>query len=94
MTPTYSGQTAVAAAGSAVPLHAGLPVNGPLLVKALPSNSGLIYLGNVDGDVDSANGLPLARGEAVVLGFVGNLNQLWIDAAVDGEKVAWLLLKP
>lgn len=87
-----SGQTSVATAGAAVRLHSDLAVTGPLIVKAPLANSGVMYLGNVDGDVDSSNGLPLAPGETVVLGFVGNLQSLWVDASVNGEKVAWLAL--
>lgn len=89
---TLCGQTTVAAAGTAVRLHADAQVNSALILKALPDNSGIIYVGQVDGDVDSSNGLPLAAGEAVVFSFVGNLNQIWVDASVSGEKVAWLIL--
>jgi hypothetical protein len=90
---TICGQTTVVTAGSAVRLHANLAANAALMVKALPTNTGLMYVGQVEGDVDSANGLPLAASEAVIFSFVGNLNQIWVDASVNGEKVAWLILE-
>ncbi|MCI0521834.1 MAG: hypothetical protein L0Z70_16435 [Chloroflexi bacterium] len=88
-----SGQKAVAAAGAAERLHSDCAVNGSLLVRALPNNTGVMYIGQAEGDVDSANGMPLAAGDSAVFAFVGNLNQIWVDAAVNGEKVAWLILE-
>jgi hypothetical protein len=90
---TLSGQKAVAAAGTAERLDSDRALNGPLLVRALPNNTGVMYIGQAEGDVDSANGLPLAAGDAAVFAFVGNLSQIWVDAAVSGEKVAWLALE-
>jgi len=91
--PTLSGQTTVAAAGTAVKLATDQLVNGPIMVKALPGNTGLVYIGNVDGDVASNNGLPLAASEVQVITHVGNLSSLWVDSAVNGEGVAWLALE-
>ncbi len=90
---TLSGQKTVAAPGTAERLTAGAVLNGPVIVKALPSNTSVVYVGNVSGDVDSANGLPLSAGEAVVFEFVGNASELWLDAAVGGEGVAWCSLR-
>ncbi len=87
-----SGQKAVALAGTAERLHAGLQVNPCVMIKALPANTDVVYVGDVNGDVSSSNGLPLSKGEAVVLDFVGNLSSIWVDAAVGGEGVAWLVL--
>jgi hypothetical protein len=89
---TLSGQTAVATAGTAVQLAADQLINGPVMVKALPGNTDLVYIGNVAGDVASTNGLPLAAGEMVILGQVGNLSSIWVDSAVNGEGVAWIAL--
>ena len=88
-----SGQKAVTTAGTAVRLSTGLLINGPVLVKALPSNSAAVYVGNVNGSVNSTTGLPLAAGEVVVFDQVGNLMELWVDSAVNGEGVAWLGLR-
>jgi hypothetical protein len=89
---TISGQTTVTSAGAAVQLASDRPANSAVTVKALAANTGKVYLGNVDNDVSSANGLELAAGEGVTFEYVGNLNHLWLDAAVDGEGVCWLIL--
>ena len=89
---TISGQKTVTTHGTAEKIHAGLVVNGAVMVKALAANTGLIYIGQVAGDVSSANGMQLAAGEAAIFSNVGNLAEIWVDAAVDGEGLAWLLL--
>ena len=88
---TLSGVTAVAAAGTAEQLGSGI-INGPVMVKALTTNTDLVYIGNVAGDVADSNGLPLAAGDAVIFNQVGNLAEIWVDVAVNGEGVAWLAL--
>ena len=90
---TLSGKKTVTAAGTAVPLSAGLVVNGPVMVKALAGNTGAVYIGNVAGDVDSTNGLALAAGEVVVFNQVGDLMHIWLDSAVNGEGVTWICLE-
>lgn len=89
---TISGQTTVAAAGTEVVLGTGL-INGPLIVKALSTNTNLVYVGNVEGAVSSSTGLPLDAGETVIFNQVGNLAEIMVDAAVNGEGVAWLALE-
>ncbi len=87
-----SGQKTVANAGTAEALGSQT-VNGPVMVKALTTNTDLVYIGN-DGanDVDNSNGLPLAAGEVVVFEYIGNLGALLLDVAVNAEGVAWLAL--
>ena len=88
-----SGQQAIAAAGTAEALGSQL-INGPLMVKALIANTNLMYIGSDGaGDVTSANGLQLAAGDVVVFDFVGDLATLWLDSAVNGEAVSWLVLQ-
>ncbi len=89
---TLSGQLAVTAAGTAEQLASNQLINGAVMLKALPGNTNLIYVGNVAGDVDSTNGLPLAAGDAIILPNVGNLANIWVDCAVNGEGIAWLAL--
>jgi hypothetical protein len=89
---TISGQTTVAAAGTEVVLGT-VAVNGPLMVKALPTNTDLVYIGNVEGAVSSTTGLPLEAGDAVIFNQVGTLRSIWVDAAVNGEGVAWLAME-
>lgn len=87
-----SGQTIVATAGTAVPLGTQ-HIHAPLMVKALASNSGLIYLGNNgNSTVDASSGLVLAAGESVLFRWVGCLASLFVDASADGQGVAWLAL--
>ena len=94
MAPTYSGQKAVTAAGTAETLVASdTQNNSPLMLKALPANTGVMYVGQVTGDVSSSNGMPLSAGEACIVFDVGNLKNIWVDASVSGEGVAWLLLE-
>lgn len=62
------------------------------MVKALLANTNNIYVGNVNGDVASTNGLELDAGEVIIFNYVGDLNNIWIDADTNGEGVTWLLL--
>ena len=87
-----SGKKTVTTAGTAVALGTQ-QVNAPLMVKAMSTNTGLVYLGNDGaGDVASTNGLELAAGEVAVFDFVGNLAGLILDSAVNGEGGTWLAL--
>ena len=89
---SISGQKTVTAAGTAVQLGT-LRIEAPLMVKALNTNTGVVALGN-DGlnDVTLSNGLRLAAGEVVIFNFVGSLADLWLDSAVNGEGVGWIVL--
>ena len=87
-----SGQKTVTTAGTAVKLGTQ-QISGSLAIKALPANTGTIYIGSDGaGDVSPSTGFPLATGEAVFLDQVGSLADVWVDATVDGEGVAWLAL--
>lgn len=90
--PAISGQKTVTSAGSAVALGAQV-VNAPVLIKALDTNTGVVAIGN-DGanDVTVSNGLRLEAGDIVLLDFVGNLASIYLDSAVNGEGVSWLIL--
>jgi hypothetical protein len=86
-----SGQITVTTAGTAVQ---GSAVKGTLFqIQALPGNTGVTYFGN-DGadDVSATTGFPLpSAGPGVVL-EIGDLSDLWFDAATSGDKVAWIRL--
>lgn len=88
---TISGKKTVTTAGTAVALGSGA-VNGALMVKALLGNTGNIYIGNVNGDVASTNGLELDAGEVVIFEYVGDLSTIYIDSDTNGEGVTWLML--
>jgi len=61
-----------------------------VVIKALPSNSGDIYVGgNLDGDMPfSGYGLVLGAGESVNLD-INNLSVLRVYATVSGDKITW-----
>jgi hypothetical protein len=89
-----SGQTTVAAAGTEVVLAAaGTRANGPVAVRALSGNTGVIYIGNAgDGTVSSSSGYQLAQGDQIIFAYVGDLSSIMVDAATNGDKVSWLIL--
>ena len=88
-----SGLKTVAAAGTAVVLGSQ-QIAGPVLIKALTTNTGLVYVGNDGaGDVSSANGFPLSAGDLVILEHIGDLSNVWVDSAVNAEGVAWIALR-
>lgn len=87
-----SGQKTIAAAGTPEPLGSQA-VNGALAVKALATNSGMIFLGRDDaGAVGADCGFELAAGEQVAFAFNGHLSSLLLDAEVSGEGVCWIML--
>lgn len=88
-----SGQKTVTTAGTEVILG-DQEVGAPLMVKALTTNTGLVYVGNTGaGAVSSSTGMPLAAGDVLLFDFVTRLNNIWVDSAVNGEGVAWLALR-
>jgi len=84
-----SGQITVSTAGTAVQ---GTDIPGPeFAITAEPGNTGVVYVGNDGaGDVTATNGYPLGTAEGWVYIQAANLNELWFDAASNGDKVCWL----
>lgn len=92
MSKVISGQTTVATAGTAVALGSQ-DVLGSLAICALAGNTGNVYIGNDgSGDVTSSNGYEMAPGNQIILVYVGNLNDVIVDAATSNDKVSWLIL--
>jgi hypothetical protein len=87
-----SGQKTVAAAGTAEVLGSAT-ITGALAIKALTTNTDLVYIGN-DGsdDVSSSNGYPLDAGDVHIFEYISALSVLYVDSAVNGEGVAWIAL--
>lgn len=89
-----SGQITVTTAGTAVqgPDTGTKPGEQYVAVKALAGNAGLVYVGN-DGadDVTSGNGFELSAGDGIIA--YKNLNEYWFDAAENGDKLCWLVVK-
>lgn len=94
MAKARSGSITVTTAGTAVQ---GSPypkaANDKLIafvIKADAANAGTVYVGNDgSGDVSSANGFPLNPGESVLV-EINSLDDLWFDAAQNGEKFRWI----
>ena len=90
-----TGITNVSSAGTRVQIK-----NSPNRVrwvqfKALAGNSGLTYVG-VD-DVSASVGYELSAGNTVALNFgeFGGsipISKLYVDAATNGDKVAWITI--
>jgi len=87
-----SGQKTVTTAGTALALGDQV-INVPLMIKALDTNTGIVAVGNDGaGDVTVSNGMRLEAGDAIIMEFVGDLSNIIVDSAVNGEGVAWLVL--
>jgi hypothetical protein len=88
MAQQASGQVTVATAGTEV---RGPALRGTeWLIAALSTNTGVIYVGEDGaGAVSATTGFPLKPGDIIRV-RAQNLNQLWFDATVNGEKVAFL----
>ena len=91
MPATISGVKAVTTAGTAVALGSQV-INGLISIKALPANTGNIVIGNNgSNDVTITTDFLLIPGEERVI-EVGNLANIYVDSAVNGEGVCWLKL--
>jgi hypothetical protein len=90
MSKQLSLQKTLTTAGTAYALGTLTP-NESILVKALPTNTGIVYVGN-DGDdsISSTTGFPLSAGELLVIdaGYLGNI---YATSTVNGDKVAVLV---
>ena len=87
-----SGQKTITTAGTALALGSQV-INVPLMIKALDTNTGVAAVGNDgSGDVTVSNGMRLEAGDVIIFKFVGNLANIIVDVAVNGEGVSWLAL--
>jgi hypothetical protein len=73
-------------AGTQVQLSATSVPIVSVTIKALSTNTGIVYVG--DSSVDSTNGRELQAGEAIDID-ISNLNLIWIDVSVTGEGVSY-----
>jgi hypothetical protein len=84
-----SGVIDIPTAGTAVQGTDIVTPNG-VWIKALAGNSGLTYVGNDGaGDVASTNGFELTAGDVIHV-TVQNLNELYFDAATNGDDICWI----
>lgn len=82
------GQKAVTTSGTEVQLVASSTPCSSLVVKALAANTGKIYVGS-NSSVTTSNGFELNAQESVSLD-VDNVQDVYIDAGVNGEGVSWI----
>lgn len=80
-----SGKKLVTTAGTRVQLASTTSIKG-LSVKALSTNTGLIYIGDVT--VASSNGFQLSAGDEQSFD-ISDLASLYVDSAVNGEGVTY-----
>jgi len=81
-----NGQKTVTHAGTAEVLGASTAIQS-IVIQALGANTGFIYVG--DSGVDSTNGYVLRRNASVAFD-IDNLDDIYIDASVNGEGVSYL----
>jgi hypothetical protein len=85
-TTINNNKTVVASAGTRVTLAASTAVKS-VTIKALITNTGLIYVGNAT--VSSANGYQLAAGDSISMD-ISNLNTVNLDCDNSGEGVSYI----
>jgi hypothetical protein len=81
-----SGQVTVTTPGTSIQGGDVVLTNG-VFVKALTGNTGNMFIGYATGD--NRTGFELDANQLILV-QVSNLNQLWFDASVGGEKICWL----
>lgn len=87
-----SGQVTVTTAGTAVQMT---QVRGcEFEIKALPTNSGDMYVGtdSTNADVAATTGYVLDAGDSIIV-YADDLSEFWVDSSVNGEKVCWMRTK-
>lgn len=77
-------------AGTRVQLSATSTPISSVSVKALSTNTGIVYVG--DSSVSSSNGRELEAGESLDID-IANLNSVWFDVGVNGEGVSYACIK-
>jgi len=94
------GVVTVAASGTAVQLSSSSIFAHSVVFQGDPSNTDLVYIG--DSDVDATSGLALGAEDIYSLGGQNrarggdsnyDLSDIWVDAAVGGEKLRYFYVK-
>lgn len=91
MAVPMSGQKAITTAGTAEQFGTSEHVN-VYLFRAHHANTGTyMYIGNDgDEDVSSANGLPLAKTDAMPVRLRCAPKDVWVDTDTSGDKLCWV----
>lgn len=82
----FCGQVTVTTAGTAVQ-GGNVSLRNGVYVKALSGNTGKVYVWWATGD--GRTGYELSPGEVVPV-QTSNLNEIWFDAATNGDKFCWI----
>lgn len=85
-TTIYNGKKTVTTAGTRVTLASSQAVKS-IVIKALTTNTGLIYVG--DGSVASTTGFVLSPGDTISLD-IANLTTVNLDSSVNGEGITYI----
>jgi hypothetical protein len=86
-----NGTKTVTTSGTAEQLAADTECTS-VAITPLSTNTGIIYVGGPNVNAATENGFPLDSGISIVIS-TDNLNDVWIDAAVSGEGVAFIYTK-
>lgn len=81
------GQKTIATAGTELALAGDNTLTIGVTVKALSTNTGLMYVGL--NPVTSSTGFELAAGEQIFIPIT-NTNLIFVDCSVNGESVSFL----
>jgi len=83
-----SGQKAVTTAGTQLQVSEASVKCAGVLVRAIPGNTGVVYIGGAD--VSASTGLALKNTDPAVFIPVADLNLLWVDSASNGDGISYL----
>jgi|Deesub1362A_J573_1020465.scaffolds.fasta_scaffold00385_18 hypothetical protein len=82
------GQVEVSSSGVTQLPSQAIPAGFKVVIKALSTNNGKIYIG--DSSVTTSNGFELTAGEWVTLA-IDNLNRIYAIADSSGQKLCWIV---
>lgn len=82
-----NGQKTVTTAGTAEAIVGSSTSCEGVVLQALSSNTGLVYVG--DSSVSSSNGMELQPGQATGLA-IDNLNKVYVDSAENGDGICFM----
>jgi len=89
-----AGRVLSVVAGTAVQFpDVVVPYDFDVNLKALSTNGGIVYIGNSKPEAENPSrttSFPMEANDELKL-EIGNLNQLWIDAAVAPDGLYWIV---
>lgn len=86
---THNQTGSILASAQSQLVVASNPALQGVLIKALPANTGTVYVGLTG--VTTATGFPVEAGENITLP-IDNANKIFVRADVDGQSVAWVAI--